>query len=47
MPWLVLSLLLVQAPAPDLKARVQKLVDASGAEVAVVMRTLDGKDTSC
>jgi beta-lactamase class A len=43
MPWLMLSLLLFQAPAPDLEARVQKLIDSSGAEVAVVMRTLDGK----
>jgi len=44
MPWLMLSLFLVQAPAPDLRARVQKLIDSSGADVAVVLRTLDGKD---
>jgi beta-lactamase class A len=42
MRWLILSLLLIQAPAPDLKARVQKLIETSGAEVAVVMRTVDG-----
>lgn len=44
MPWLLLSLLLAQSPAPDLKARVQKLIDSSGAEVAVVARTVEGKD---
>ena len=44
MPWLLLSLLLAPSPASDLKARVQKLIDTSGAEVAVVLRTLDGKD---
>ena len=43
MPWLLLSLFLTQAPAPELKARVQKLIDASGAEVAVALRSLDGK----
>jgi beta-lactamase class A len=43
MSWLLLSLFLVQSPAPELKARVQKIIDASGAEVAVVMRTVDGK----
>jgi len=43
MTWLLLSLLLAQPPAPALEARVQKLIDASGGEVAVVMRTLDGK----
>lgn len=46
MPWLLLSLGLFfagQGPAPGLKARVQKLIDSSGAEVAVVLRTLDGK----
>ena len=43
MPWLMLSLLLIQAPAPDVRARVQTLIATSGAEVAVVMRTLDGK----
>ena len=38
MPWLLLSLcllFLVAPAAPDLKARVQKLIDSSGAEVAV------------
>jgi beta-lactamase class A len=44
MTWLLLSLLLAPGPASDLKARVQKLIDASGAEVAVALRTLDGKD---
>jgi beta-lactamase class A len=44
MPWLMLSLFLAQSPAPDLKARVQELIDSSGAEVAVAFRTLDGKD---
>jgi beta-lactamase class A len=42
MPWLTLFLLLTQAPPPDLKARVQQLIDSSGAEVAVAFRTLDG-----
>jgi beta-lactamase class A len=44
MPWLLLALTLVRVPAPDdaLKARIQKLIDTSGAEVAVAMRTLDG-----
>ena len=41
MPWLLLSIFLAPAPAPDLQARVQKLIDSSGAEVAVVYRTLD------
>jgi beta-lactamase class A len=44
MPWLLLLVALLQPAGPDLKARVQKLIDASGAEVAVAMRTLDGKD---
>jgi beta-lactamase class A len=44
MPWLLLSLFVLQTPAPDLRARVQTLIDASGAEIAVVMRTLDGKE---
>jgi beta-lactamase class A len=44
MPWLLLSLLLAQRPAPDLKARVHELIDSSGAEVAVAFRTLDGKN---
>jgi beta-lactamase class A len=43
MPWLMLLLFVIQAPAPDLEARVQTLIASSGAEVAVVMRTLDGK----
>ena len=43
MPWLLLFLVLAQAPAPELTARVQKLIDSSGAEVAVAVRTLDGR----
>jgi beta-lactamase class A len=42
MPWLLVSLVL-GLPA-DLHARVQKLIDASGADTAVVLETLDGKD---
>jgi beta-lactamase class A len=42
MPWLLVSLVL-GLPA-DLHARVQKLIDASGAEAAVVLETLDGKE---
>jgi beta-lactamase class A len=43
MPWLVLVLSLVQAaPASTLEARVRQIIGASGAEVAVAMRTLDG-----
>jgi beta-lactamase class A len=42
MPGLLLSLLLFQPPAADLRARLQKLIDSSGAEVAIVMRSLDG-----
>ncbi|HEY2433063.1 MAG TPA: serine hydrolase [Vicinamibacterales bacterium] len=39
-----LLLLLIRTPAPaaDLDARVHKLIAASGAEVAVAMRTFDG-----
>src|SRR6476660_3243597 len=45
MPWLVLVLSLLQAaPAATLEARVHRLIDASGAEAAVAMRTLDGRD---
>jgi len=43
MPWLLLSLLFLQPAATDLRARIQKIIDSSGAEVAVVMRTLDSK----
>ena len=42
MPWLLLSMAL-GLPA-DLHARVQKLIEASGAEVAVVLETLDGTE---
>src|SRR6187549_474051 len=44
MTWMLLSLLLAQRPAPDLKARVQELIESSGAEVAVAFRTLDGRN---
>jgi beta-lactamase class A len=40
--WLCV-LFLVPRQAPDLGARIQKLIDSSGAEVAVVMHALDGK----
>lgn len=40
MPWFPLVLLLVQTPS-DLQTRVQKLIDASGAEVAVVVESHD------
>jgi beta-lactamase class A len=44
MPWLLLALSLVQAPrAQDLDTRVRALIASSGAEVAVAMRTLDGR----
>jgi len=47
MPWLLLTLFIsfgAQSSAPDVRTRVQRLVDSSGVEVAVVLRTLDGKD---
>ena len=47
MPWLLLSLCMLlgaQGPPSSLKGRIQQLIDASGAEVSVVLRTLDGKD---
>jgi beta-lactamase class A len=47
MPSLLLSLCILlgaQGPPSDLKGRIQQLIDASGAEVSVVLRTLDGKD---
>jgi beta-lactamase class A len=43
MPWLLLFLALAQAPSPELTARLQKLIDSSGAEVGLVVRTLDGR----
>jgi beta-lactamase class A len=43
MSWLML-LFVLGSQGPGLTARVQKVIDASGAEVAVVMRTLDGKE---
>ncbi|HTM24891.1 MAG TPA: serine hydrolase [Vicinamibacterales bacterium] len=42
---MLLSLLVFQhAAAPDLRARIEKLIDSSGAEVAVVVRSIQGKD---
>src|SRR5437763_1466839 len=43
MPWLLVLLAFFRVPDADLKARVQKLIDASGAEAAIAMRTLDGR----
>jgi len=54
MPWLLLSLLFVSSPRAglktcatydDLQSRVQKLIGTSGAEVAVAVETLDGRQT--
>jgi len=45
MTWLIVALSLLQAaPATTLDARVRKLITDSGAEVAVAMRSLDGKN---
>ena len=44
MSWLIFALTLIHPPAVDLEARVHSLIAASGAEVAVAMRTLDGTD---
>lgn len=41
--WSLLAPLAAQ-PSPDLEAGVKRLIAASGAEVAVAYRTLDGKD---
>ena len=42
---MLLSLLVFQhAAASDLRARIEKLIDSSGAEVAVVVRSIQGKD---
>ena len=44
MLWLVAPLLLVQSlPSPDLTARIRKLIETSGAEVAVAIRSVDGR----
>jgi beta-lactamase class A len=45
MPWLLLLIGLLHQPAlaDGLEARVRKLIEASGAEVAVAMHALDGK----
>src|SRR3954463_4700828 len=42
MPWLLLCFSLVHAQAADLQARIQKLIDSTGAEVGVYVDTLDG-----
>ena len=42
MPWFVLSLLLTQGTAPDLQARIEKLIASSGAEVAVFAASANG-----
>jgi beta-lactamase class A len=47
MPWLSLLLSVLfgaQSPASDLNGRLQRLIDGSGAEVSIVLRTLDGKN---
>ena len=44
MPWTLLTLLVLHSISPDLRARVQKLIDTSGAEAGVVLETLDGKE---
>jgi beta-lactamase class A len=41
MPWLLICLSLAHAHASDLQARIQQLIDSSGAEVAVYVDTLD------
>jgi beta-lactamase class A len=47
MPWFLLALALSgtppQAASPALRDRIQALIASSGADVAVAMRTLDGK----
>src|SRR3954468_1404044 len=42
MSWLLLCLSLVHAQTADLQARIQQLIDSSGAEVGVYVDTLDG-----
>src|SRR3954454_23926425 len=42
MPWLLLCFSLVHAQTADLQARIQQLIDSSGAEVGVYVDTLDG-----
>src|SRR3954465_15246366 len=42
MSWLLLCLSLAHPQASDLQARIQKLIDSSGAEVGVYVDTLDG-----
>jgi beta-lactamase class A len=43
MPWVLLLYSLVLPQGGPLQARIQQLIDASGAEVAVAMRALDGR----
>jgi beta-lactamase class A len=44
MPWFLLSLLVFQSSSsPELSARIRKLIESSGAEVAVAIRSVDGR----
>jgi beta-lactamase class A len=43
MPWFLLSLLVLQPSSPDLSTRIRKLIESSGAEVAVAVRSVDGR----
>ena len=44
MRWLLIPLLLAQSTAaPDLQSRIRKLIEGSGAEVAVAIRSIDGR----
>ena len=44
MPWFLLMLLVAQAPAANLKSRIQSLIAASGAEVGVAVMSADPHD---
>jgi len=44
MPWFLLSLLVFQSSSsPELSARIRQLIESSGAEVAVAIRSVDGR----
>ena len=45
MPWLLLSLFLVQGSTADLKSRLERTISASGAEVAVAVAAVEPKDS--
>ncbi len=45
MSWLLLSLLVAAGQQTDLRARLEKLIDASGAEVAIAGQTLDRNES--